>query len=75
MDLTMNHDQIPSAARTGLGHFTMSLIARYQTWRNVRRDKCALSHLFTQTLRDIGLEEYASRCRNSFVWPKASRDT
>ncbi len=75
MDLTMNHDQIPSTARTGLGHFTMSLIARYHTWRNVRRDKRALSHLSPQTLRDIGLEEYASGHRNSFVWPKTGRGT
>lgn len=75
MDLTTNHNQIPSTARTGLGHFTRSLIARYHTWRNLRRDKCALSHLSTQTLRDIGLEEYATGHRNSFVWPKASRDT
>lgn len=64
MGLPMNHDQIPNPTRMGIGHFTTSLIARYRKWQTLRRDIRALSHLSTQTLRDIGLEEYATGDRS-----------
>lgn len=70
MGLILNHDQMSSPAHKRIGGFMTWLMARHHFWKKQRGDKRAVSHLSEQTLKDIGLEEHASRRCQSVLWPK-----
>ncbi|ASM75455.1 hypothetical protein SULPSESMR1_03657 (plasmid) [Pseudosulfitobacter pseudonitzschiae] len=70
MELNLKHIWPTRSRGRGVAGRTRRLIARIRNRQRLRRDKRHVSQLCDHLLRDIGLDEYAVRRRESDQWPE-----